>query len=213
MERYYFFKRQKRLGPFSVEQLKSLIANRTISSQTLIFTDSGEKKRAELLLEPFSEKSPSDAKSADECLVDISSSSDSAEMYRWENPLVLNSNTHSYDEIRSRLTDGSENAKKVESVYCTHCGNQVKNNAVICPSCGFAPSIGGQFCQKCGSSFEQGQQICLKCGASLEDVEFAPRKKKISDIDIGCLVVIIVIVLAIIVVMSMMAGIITQLRE
>ena len=200
MERYYFFKGQKRLGPFDVEQLQSLIANRTISAKTLVFTDSGEKKRAKLLMEQFSEKCPSDAQSADAYAIGANPSSDSAENYRWSPPFAFDSAQHIGE---------SENTKSTEGVFCTHCGNQVKNNAVICPSCGFAPSAGGQYCSQCGSFFKQGQQICLKCGATLETVELVPRKKKMSDIDIGCLVIIFGIVLAIIIVLSFMSDVIT----
>ena len=216
MKQYYFYKGKKRLGPFSADQLKALVANRTIGSETLLFTDSGEKKRARQWLEQFADRNLSDSNSVLVDVPDVSASFISDESSSSENSPPNNSlsSVQNGFEVSPYLNNGKQPTEEGAYAFCAHCGHMVKLTAIICPNCGFPPAEGLKFCRKCGSPYERGQMICLKCGTLLkEEPEPKQQKTGISDIDIGCLAIVIGLVFIVIIILSTCSECVIKIAE
>ena len=215
MKQYFFYKGKKRLGPFNAEQLKSLAANRTIGPETFLFTDSGEKKRAKQWLEQFADHSLPGSNTVFVEPSYISASFIQNESDSKDNPAPgkFSSSVPNGITVSSHQSDGTLPDKGDGCAYCTHCGHMVKSTAIMCPSCGFPPAEGQEFCRRCGSSHKRGQMLCLKCGASLDETETKQPNTKISDIDIGCLVIIIGFVFIVIIILSVCSDCIVTISE
>lgn len=52
-------------------------------------------------------------------------------------------------------------------MFCSKCGNSMKDDATFCPKCGTPKPNAKIFCTKCGTEVALGNTFCSNCGESL----------------------------------------------
>lgn len=55
-------------------------------------------------------------------------------------------------------------------MYCTNCGEEIKNNQGYCTKCGAGNRKTTDVCSNCGRPLVAGAGICINCGADVKKI-------------------------------------------
>lgn len=67
-------------------------------------------------------------------------------------------------------------------MYCSNCGNEMKDGQRYCSSCGFEKSVGTDYCENCGAKINKGQAMCISCGFMLDEKPTSTAIPTASDL-------------------------------
>ena len=84
---------------------------------------------------------------------------------------------------------GDKPKTKVNTMFCTNCGNEVQESAVACPKCGFSPRSEKKFCYNCGVGLNEKQLMCIKCGVNLHGTQKIEGDKTIGGLGVLCFLI------------------------
>lgn len=158
------------LGGRALEEVKALYPNQLIILEVEKPFDDMSKRRIgfyqrhDFILNPFSYIQPTlDVNPTQVCLQLMSFPHSLEEVQ--------------YQKIKQELFEVVYNQKE-RTMYCSHCGKEVREHDRFCTSCGEKLTVINHYCSNCGHEIDLSLKYCSHCGYEIPRIQTQVKKRK-----------------------------------